>query len=404
MFKHSSYCKTPPKRPQGKAWTAVGLPVRGNFRSPGGRLFRGVGIVLIRKCTLSYARPTRVDLEPVVPREVGTVGSFGERLRREREMRGVSLEEIVASTKIGKRLLLALEEEQFDLLPGGIFNKAYVRAYAKCVGIDEDEAVAAYLAAANEAPPDTRVIAQQHASIHSNRPAPRSGFPILPVLILLVVVAGGIGGWKLYQQHQSAQAKPAATPPPETFPQSPSTAASATGSTQGEQGGASTTAPVQQSSVTGSAVRQAASSAAAVPPREISHTQETPAESSANRPASANAPAGPPFEITVRPKDNAWVSIKSDGRYVVRGIIRPPEVKTVHATDEVVFYTGNAGAVDVSFNGKNVPVPGGPNQQQVLVFGSRGVIPIPHTPAANSAVAHSPAAHSPDTHSTTGEP
>ena len=78
-------------------------------------------------------------------------------------LRGISLDEIVATTKIGRRLLLALEEEQFDLLPGGIFNKSYVRAYAKCVGIDEDEAVAEYLEAAKEAPPDTKVIAHQHA-------------------------------------------------------------------------------------------------------------------------------------------------------------------------------------------------------------------------------------------------
>src|ERR1700753_673592 len=104
-------------------------------------------------------------------------------------MRGISLDQIVAATKIGTRLLRALEDEQFDLLPGGIFNKAYVRAYAKCVGINEDEAVAAYLEAANERPPDTRVIAQQHASIYSDRPAQGpSGFPVVPVLILLVVV------------------------------------------------------------------------------------------------------------------------------------------------------------------------------------------------------------------------
>ena len=129
-------------------------------------------------------------------------------------MRGISLDEIVATTKIGRRLLVALEEEQFELLPGGIFNKSYVRSYAKCVGIDEDEAVAEYLQAAHETPPDTRVIAQQHASIHSNRPIQRSGFPIMPVLILLVVVAGGIGGWKVYQDRQVERHKREASLPP----------------------------------------------------------------------------------------------------------------------------------------------------------------------------------------------
>ncbi len=149
----------------------------------------------------------RVDLSGASG-EVNRVGSFGEHLRREREMRGISLDEIMATTKIGRRLLLALEEEQFDLLPGGIFNKSYVRAYAKCVGMNEDEAVAEYLEAAKEEAPDTKVIAHQHA-FHSDRRPERAGFPIMPVLILVVVAIGAAGGWKAYQNHQRDRQQPA---------------------------------------------------------------------------------------------------------------------------------------------------------------------------------------------------
>src|SRR5438045_2258979 len=81
------------------------------------------------------------------------MGSFGQRLQREREMRGITLEEIATSTKIGTRSLRALEEEDFDQLPGGIFNKGFVRAYARYLGIDEDQAVADYLAAAGDTEP-----------------------------------------------------------------------------------------------------------------------------------------------------------------------------------------------------------------------------------------------------------
>ena len=300
-----------------------------------------------------------------------SVGSFGERLRREREMRGVSLEQIVATTKIGRRLLLALEEEQFDLLPGGIFNKSYVKAYAKCVGIDEDEAVAEYMKAANETPPDTRVIAQQHASIHSNRPMQRAGFPVLPVLILVVVIAGGIGGWKVYQDRQNDQAKRAAIPANPDASQPPANApasaplASVAGSAPDQ------TSSAQPSQKTAAAAEPTSSTAAAVvPPPATPATTKVSPENSA-----ATPPAGSPFEVVIRPKDSAWVSVKSDGSYVVRGIIRPPDVKTIHASSQVVFYTGNAGAVEVSFNGKNVPLTGGPNAEQVLVFDSRGVVP-----------------------------
>ena len=67
--------------------------------------------------------------------------------------------------------------------------------------------------------------------------------------------------------------------------------------------------------------------------------------------------------MTVRANDSAWVSIKSDGKFAVRGIIGPPDVKTIHASDQVVFWTGNAGAVEVAFNGQPVPLAGGPNQE-----------------------------------------
>jgi cytoskeleton protein RodZ len=308
------------------------------------------------------------------------MGSFGEHLRREREMRGVSLDEIVASTKIGRRLLVALEDEQFDLLPGGIFNKSYVRAYAKCIGINEDEAVAEYMQAANETPPDTRVIAQQHASIHSNRPIQRSGFPLMPVLILLVVIAGGIGAWKLYQDRQSERPKresPATAT--EALPPSPNPTESGAAGT----GPATNTASSQQPQP--SEVHSAAPlspSPQIASPQIASPATTAPARQTSTEGSVASAATGASFEVIVRPKDSAWVSIKSDGKYVVRGIIRPPDVKTIRSDSQVVFYTGNAGAVEVSFNGKNVPLSGGANQEQVLVFDSRGLVPAPRSAPA----------------------
>src|SRR5438270_4553551 len=91
------------------------------------------------------------ELLPAGPGTRKNMASFGERLKREREMRGVSLEEIAESTKIGKRNLSALETEEFEKLPGGIFNKGFVRAYAKYLGLDEDQAVTDFLAAENAA-------------------------------------------------------------------------------------------------------------------------------------------------------------------------------------------------------------------------------------------------------------
>jgi cytoskeleton protein RodZ len=66
------------------------------------------------------------------------MGEFGKELRSERVSRGIELEEISESTKISSRYLSALEDDQFEQLPGGVFNKGIVRSYAHFVGLDEE--------------------------------------------------------------------------------------------------------------------------------------------------------------------------------------------------------------------------------------------------------------------------
>jgi cytoskeleton protein RodZ len=66
------------------------------------------------------------------------MGSFGEDLRKERLARGVALEDISAVTKISQRHLIALEQERFRLLPGGILSKGIVRGYAAALGLDPE--------------------------------------------------------------------------------------------------------------------------------------------------------------------------------------------------------------------------------------------------------------------------
>jgi cytoskeletal protein RodZ len=104
------------------------------------------------------------------------VGAFGEKLRKQREQRGLDLEAISKTTKISTRMLRALEDEHFDQLPGGIFNKGFVRAYARQVGLDEEEAVADYLAASREnqlprsVPPDFRAPAAKSTPVAAPDP------------------------------------------------------------------------------------------------------------------------------------------------------------------------------------------------------------------------------------------
>lgn len=71
--------------------------------------------------------------------------TLGEELRHKREQRGISLAEISEATRIGTRFLKAIETDNFSILPGGIFTRSFIRAYAKHVGMKEDEAIGLYL-------------------------------------------------------------------------------------------------------------------------------------------------------------------------------------------------------------------------------------------------------------------
>ena len=70
---------------------------------------------------------------------------FGETLKRERELRDISLRDIADATKINVRYLEALENNRFEILPGGVFNKGFIRAYARFIGADGEALVDGYL-------------------------------------------------------------------------------------------------------------------------------------------------------------------------------------------------------------------------------------------------------------------
>jgi cytoskeleton protein RodZ len=112
---------------------------------------------------------------------------FGEHLRREREMRGVSLEEIAAATRISTRFLEALENEQWDRLPGGAFNRGFIRSIARFLGIDEDGLVAEY-AYEHKSLDDSRVVGRPEK-------IPRAWGSVLGIaLVAGLIIAGGFWG------------------------------------------------------------------------------------------------------------------------------------------------------------------------------------------------------------------
>ena len=70
--------------------------------------------------------------------------TLGSELKRQREERGITLSQISEGTRIGTRFLKAIEEDNFAVLPGGIFTRSFIRAYAKHVGMNDEEAIDRY--------------------------------------------------------------------------------------------------------------------------------------------------------------------------------------------------------------------------------------------------------------------
>ncbi len=131
-----------------------------------------------------------------------TKTGFGEHLKREREMRGVSLDEICSATRIGTRFLQALEDEEWERLPGGVFNRGFVRGVSRYLGLDEEGMVAEYVMAVNEGKAATA------GSTSKQEPLPsRNWIPLIgaTAVILLVIVAGAVG-WHFYAVRRAQRA------------------------------------------------------------------------------------------------------------------------------------------------------------------------------------------------------
>ena len=130
-------------------------------------------------------------------------GTFGERLKRERELREVTIKEIASATRIAAKFLQALENEEWEKLPGGVFGRGFVRSVARYLGLSEENLLSDYDQARGEASippmqkPEERI------------PSPPKWVPAIAVVLLVAVVAGlAFGGryaWRWYAAHRAAK-------------------------------------------------------------------------------------------------------------------------------------------------------------------------------------------------------
>lgn len=301
------------------------------------------------------------SITPGTTQETRRATTFGMRLKQAREQRGITLDQISQSTKIGTRFLQALEQDHFEQLPGGIFNKGFVRAYARFVGIDEEQAIADYLTAsgANQPTPE----AADQPPVIQPPPEPlrdrAAGVPWGILATLLLIIAFSFAVWGFYSRVTSTKTQPpvSAAPPPQTVVQSE----------------ASPTPPSTQPAheVKSSA---AARSSPALATRTTSTPSSSPAHASPSTPESAITHD---IVLQIKAREDAWVSINVDGEVTTQETLAALSQKTIRARQQIIIRAGNVGALDLEFRGQSLPVQGKVGEVKTLVFDANGWHALP---------------------------
>jgi cytoskeleton protein RodZ len=147
----------------------------------------------------------------------GAGGSLGQQLRRAREALGISLRDVSEQTRITMRHLEAIETDEYKHLPGGIFNKSFIKSYARHVRFDEQRALELYARTARErgegldevatTPQRSRV----YTSEASRSPLVTYGLSAIIVGILILIVYAGL---HYYRRTEGQQAAAQTTPTP----------------------------------------------------------------------------------------------------------------------------------------------------------------------------------------------
>jgi len=317
------------------------------------------------------------------------VASFGTRLRQEREQRGITLDQISRSTKIGTRFLQALEQDRFEQLPGGIFNKGFIRAYARFLGLNEEQTLSDYLAATSPGEPtpaasETAVppagspkIARAQAESEQSTSLPWGTFAML---LLVVALSFAIWGFYTREREPSTPVKhpvaPSAnstgsTAPPAASPSSDSqTPAEGQAADSQKPPAEVETAPPQAPADS----NHPAPTGSSTPADSLGLTKAEPPESSSTKaPVSTASLVTASFIVHIKARKDAWVSIMADGKKLSEETLTGGAEKSIRAANQIIVRTGNAGALDLEFNGQKLPTQGAYGEVKTLEFGPSGL-------------------------------
>lgn len=227
--------------------------------------------------------------------------SLGQELRRERELRAVTLKEIANLTKISLRYLQALEEDRLDILPGPFFVKGVIRAFAKAIGADEDYFLNKYHA---DVLLQTYAVDRDRKIIDRGLPV-RSRSRLYAIIVISGLALAILLSFLFLTPHKR----------------------------------------VRDSSARPQPAGERLQTVVAPPPRVLEpvlQAQKT------------------PLELELSFLAETWIQVYVDGELVIDGLKRAGEKAACQAQKEFILHTGNAGGFDLTINGKPGKSLGGP--------------------------------------------
>jgi len=311
------------------------------------------------------------------------MSAVGDTLRRERQKRNLELDQISRELKISQKFLEAIEDDQFDKLPRGVFAKSFVRQYARLLGLDEDElagevqrAVEPVAAAGTlggvlftEPPPYTPsseikvppMDVWEH--VGDGRSSRSSSLPALALVVVVMLACSGLYAWWQRTRHPAppheeqpvAQVTPPPVAPPPVAP------------------------PVTQS------VTPPVSQPQAAPPVMASNTPAATAPPETKPALPPSPPANPnnPVRIDVTAEELVWILARTDGKYSFSGTLEANQTRSFDAAANILLRLGNAGGVTIKLNGKPVGEVGPKGQVRTVQFTSGGfqIVAAPPKPS-----------------------
>jgi cytoskeleton protein RodZ len=271
------------------------------------------------------------------------MASVASELKAERKKRNISLAQIAADTRISLHYLESLEEGRYGELPGGMYNRAFLRAYCESIHLDQREIIKRYEA---EISPPIEKLPKPKLPITEHR----SSFKFSPILIwslMLVISATGLffsREWifEIFSPYFSHKPSPGVPLDPVPQLKESDAAESLTGNALASSDPAATS-----SSITAEHFASPPFS-----PSSLKPSGQTAAVSGASGAISPLHSSAASLRLELAATEECWISVDRDGRTVFRRTLEPGEIQSLSAVEKFFLIVGNAGGLHLKINGK----------------------------------------------------